>query len=559
MFYNCAKLSSIDISKYTIASSATTSDMFNGCTGLKNLTVPSTGNGLASNACTNVGTASNPCILDYPSGFTPSGTTQYDGYFTWKSGYFRDALRPYAVLDGTTLTFYYDNLSESRSGTVYEMNTGDNEPGWYANRTTIQKVSFNSSFANARPESCRSWFLLHNLTSITGLQYLNTSEVTNMYQMFMGCPLESIDVSHFTTSKVTNMGGMFAMCSNLKEIDLSNFNTSSVNSFLSMFLACAKLTHLDLSGFNISSSADSQNFAYQCSALETLVVPSTADNFSASAFSGVGTASNPCPLVYPDGFTPEKTSTGDGYYVWKSGYFKDDFMYAMGDVNHDGAVGITDVMLTVAYVIGNPTSVFYREQADINGDKSITVSDITSIVSIVIGQPMASAPRQARTSHLDRLSIAANGSHAALLLDNTEPFTAMQLTIVVPEGAEVGNVRMSGQRSNGHMAKTNCVLPGRYNVVVYANNAVPLRDGPEALLTFDYKGCQPSDISIEDAQLVNAFYETVLPEYAGLATAIAGLDDDPSDEQPYYNTVGIATKSPNRGIYIRNGQKVAVK
>ena len=30
----------------------------------------------------------------------------------------------------TTLTFYYDNYRSSRTGTTYDLNTGDNDTGW---------------------------------------------------------------------------------------------------------------------------------------------------------------------------------------------------------------------------------------------------------------------------------------------------------------------------------------------------------------------------------------------------------------------------------------------
>ena len=44
---------------------------------------------------------------------------------------------------------------------------------------------------------------MDNLQSITGMSYLNTSEVTNMASMFARCnQLSSIDVSYFITSRV---------------------------------------------------------------------------------------------------------------------------------------------------------------------------------------------------------------------------------------------------------------------------------------------------------------------------------------------------------------------
>ena len=57
----------------------------------------------------------------------------------------------------TTLTFYYDNLRSTRSGTTYDL---DYWPGWYSDGTNanVTKVVFNSSFAAARPVTTYLWF-----------------------------------------------------------------------------------------------------------------------------------------------------------------------------------------------------------------------------------------------------------------------------------------------------------------------------------------------------------------------------------------------------------------
>ena len=327
MFRNCSSLTSLDLSSFTIPSSS--SLMMENCSSLQTLTIPATTENLNANACTGVGTESAPCTLVYPVGFIPEKTATGDGWYQWKSGYFKDAPMPYAELssDNTTLTFHYDNQRDSRTGTTYDLNTENNNPGWYEHRTSVTTVVFDPTFADARPSSCFSWFIMIHLNSITGLEYLNTSAVTNMVQMFMGCPLESIDVSHFNTANVTAMGGMFNMCSNLKSINLSSFNTDRVDDpyggFNFIFSNCTSLTNLDLSNFTFASVASTDYMLYGCSGLQKLAIPATATELSADACSSVGTQAAPCTLVYPDGFTPEKTAIGDGWYKWKSGYFKD--------------------------------------------------------------------------------------------------------------------------------------------------------------------------------------------------------------------------------------------
>lgn len=83
---------------------------------------------------------------------------------------------------------------------------------------------------------------------------IDTSQVTNMSSMFSSnYNLTSLDVSNFDTSKVTDMSYMFYYCSSLTSLDLSNFNTSNVTDMSSMFDNCPNLTSLDLSNFDTSN------------------------------------------------------------------------------------------------------------------------------------------------------------------------------------------------------------------------------------------------------------------------------------------------------------------
>ena len=56
-----------------------------------------------------------------------------------------------------------------------------------------------------------------------------------------------------------------------------------------------------------------------------------------------------------------------------------------GDANRDGSVNVTDVMLTVNYVLGYESPGFFFENADVNQDNGVNVTDIMKIVSIVLG------------------------------------------------------------------------------------------------------------------------------------------------------------------------------
>lgn len=206
----------------------------------------------------------------------------------------------YAVFDSTTgtLTFKYDSAKPEGA---YEMNEDYAIPGWYNVVKDIKKIVFEPSFADARPTSCHYWFSNYRGEEIEGLEYLNTSEVTNMASMFNNCSglkslnlsnfntgkvtdfqymfagcssVTSLDVSSFNTENATNMKGMFSGCSSLTSLDLSNFNTSNVTTMADMFMSCWELKSLDLSKFNTSNVKEMISMFSECSALASLDVSS---------------------------------------------------------------------------------------------------------------------------------------------------------------------------------------------------------------------------------------------------------------------------------------------
>ncbi len=105
------------------------------------------------------------------------------------------------------------------------------------------------------------------------LSAIDTSEVTDMSDMFSGCDvLTSLDVSNFDTSNVTAMYCMFQGCSSLTNLDVSNFDTSKTTDMSWMFFRCNRLTSLDLRNFNTSKVTDMNNMFRLCSSLTSLDV-----------------------------------------------------------------------------------------------------------------------------------------------------------------------------------------------------------------------------------------------------------------------------------------------
>ena len=143
--------------------------------------------------------------------------------------------------DTQTLTFKKytgeslpDNSAWVKDGTlVFELNKD------YLGRQDIKHIVLDESFKTFTPTSLKFFFaLLFSLETIQGLEYLNTTNVTDMSGMFNHCVrLTSLDVTHFNTEKVTNMSQMFNDCPRLASLDVTSFNTANVTDMENMFSA----------------------------------------------------------------------------------------------------------------------------------------------------------------------------------------------------------------------------------------------------------------------------------------------------------------------------------
>ena len=140
------------------------------------------------------------------------------------------------------------------------------------NYSSIKNIIFDESFKTYDPTSLREFFKnCKALETISGLEYLNTANVTDMNSMFSGCSaLKSLDLTTFNTENVRDMNFMFLKCSALTSLDLKNFKTARVKHMSYMFDECSALTSLDLKKFNTENVTDMYNMFDGCSALTSL-------------------------------------------------------------------------------------------------------------------------------------------------------------------------------------------------------------------------------------------------------------------------------------------------
>lgn len=126
-----------------------------------------------------------------------------------------------------------------------EIQSADSESPVYMSFDAANGVVTVSTVASriVFPDDCKYMFCnLKELEEIQGLENVDTSNATNMQQMFYSCPkLKSLALDSFDTGNVTNMLGMFWQCSSISALDVSSFNTEKVISMILMFGQCGSL------------------------------------------------------------------------------------------------------------------------------------------------------------------------------------------------------------------------------------------------------------------------------------------------------------------------------
>ena len=154
-------------------------------------------------------------------------------------------------------------------------------------RNQVREVRFEGSLTiNGTVQSM--FDTLPNLTTVTGLENLNTSNVYSMYGMFANCSsLSSIEgINKLDASKVTDMSYMFENCfknpKDLISLDLSglniglNINKNDTITMKEMFRGCSQLKSIILPDkIDTSQVTDMTGMFYGCSNLVSVSYPSS--------------------------------------------------------------------------------------------------------------------------------------------------------------------------------------------------------------------------------------------------------------------------------------------
>ena len=196
------------------------------------------------------------------------------------------------VVSGTSAAIKYDGNASNNpyfGGDEWKQSEfpWDNE---YTTRPTITTVTIDGSCKNFSGTSLRSLFIgFSGLTTINGLDNLNTANVQDMEYMFADCSsLTSLDLSSLNTASLTTMSNMFAYCSKLTTVDLSSWNTAKVWNTGYMFYNCPKLENIYVGdGWSTAKVEQSDDMFTGCTKLLSMNTANPATD-KTNAYTGDG-------------------------------------------------------------------------------------------------------------------------------------------------------------------------------------------------------------------------------------------------------------------------------
>ena len=340
MFLNCTSLKKLDVSSFNTSNVTIMTSMFNGCKALTELDLSSFDTGKVTHMTSMFVNCSALTYIDKRDDFGANATVTTNMYLNCDP--LLQGSTPYVVYndadkslhflcnanadltaitlgDGTEITLTEGNYWKADDVLVND--EAGYGPGWRTLKSNVSTVVFDESFKFARPINCYRWFNgFTNLTTITGLDYLYTSKVTGMKEMFSSCEgltslafgenfntanvtnmhgmfwackgLATLDISNFNTSNVADMSYMFSSCTDLNPIAFGdNFNTSNVTNMESMFASCRNLQNLDLGGFNTSKVNNMNNMFGNCEKLASI---SFGNDFNTSNVEIMGSMFSDC-------------------------------------------------------------------------------------------------------------------------------------------------------------------------------------------------------------------------------------------------------------------------
>ena len=237
---------------------------------------------------------------------------------------------------------------------------------------------------------------------------------------------------------------------------------------------------------------------------------------------------------------------------------------AMGDVNGDEEVDLSDAIMVIYHSLQQTASNFHVEVADMNSDGEIDLSDAITIIykslGMISNQAKGREGAVALNDTFDRLTADTEGNSCVLQLTNDNAYLGLQFDVELPTGMALDDILLSNERAKDFSVFYNSVDEDTYRVMLFSTGGKAFKGTDGELLRLVTAGTGNGLLRLSNIFGVNSRLEK--KHFDGIninATGIRSLTTDTDKLQNSYDLSGRKANKLQNGVMIINGKKVFVK
>ena len=237
---------------------------------------------------------------------------------------------------------------------------------------------------------------------------------------------------------------------------------------------------------------------------------------------------------------------------------------AMGDVNGDEEVDLSDAIMVIYHSLQQTASNFHVEVADMNSDGEIDLSDAITIIykslGMISNQAKGREDADAINDTFDRLTADTEGNACVIQLTNDNVYLGLQFDVELPTGIDIDDILLSNERAKDFSVFYNSIDGNTYRVMLFSAGGKAFKGSDGELLRLVIAGTGNGLLRLSNSFGVNSRLEKKHFDDINInATGIRSLTTDTDKLQNSYDLSGRKANKLQNGVMIINGKKVFVK
>ena len=233
----------------------------------------------------------------------------------------------------------------------------------------------------------------------------------------------------------------------------------------------------------------------------------------------------------------------------------------MGDVDSNGQVNVTDVVMIIDNILGKTQWNFNAEAADVNYDTYINVTDVVMVIDHILGKVNLN---RAAAADAEMGAISLSTDMTTISLTNPSAYTAFQMDVTLPMGVSLEDVLLTDRAAGSHSVVIRKMDDGSYRIIGVSMQNEAFEGNAGDLLKLQLAGNAQGAVAINNVLFVTP--QGVQHELAGVNAFgdVTGIANVRGNKEVTGNVFDLQGRQMNnaqlkKGLYILNGKKQIVK